>query len=73
MLVFKELHYQFKLEVRMQSKNTVTIVHAMAGMCCMQNYKCVIWYTDVGHTLKHCIINGTYGANTETVRYMLLF
>ena len=28
-------HYKFKPEVRMQSKNTITIVHVMAGMCGM--------------------------------------
>ena len=34
-IVFKALHYKFKLEVRMQFKNAITIVHAMVGMCSM--------------------------------------
>ena len=29
----KILHYIFQPEVRMQSKNTITIVHVMSGMC----------------------------------------
>ena len=31
-IVFKVLHYKFKPEVRMQSKNVITIVHSMSGM-----------------------------------------
>ena len=37
----------------MQSKNVITIVHSMAGMCGMYNYMCVIWNTDVGLMLKY--------------------
>ena len=37
----------------MQSKNAIAIVHVMTGMCGMYNYMCVIWNTDVGHTLKY--------------------
>ena len=39
----------------MQSKNAITIVHTMAGMCGMYNYMCVIWNTDVGRVLKYTV------------------
>ena len=38
----------------MQYKNTITIVHVMAGMRGLKNYMAVIWNTDVGRTLKYC-------------------
>ena len=44
LLVFKVIHYKFKPVVRMQSKNTITIVHVMASMCGM--YKIYVHYLE---------------------------
>ena len=47
-----------KPEVRMQSKNAVTIVHAMVGMCGMHKLyiMCVIWNTDIVRTLEYSVL-----------------
>ena len=37
----------------MQSKNAITIVHVMPGMCGIHKLYVIIWNTDVGHALKY--------------------
>ena len=65
-IVFKVLHYKFKPEVRMQFKNTITIVHVMAGMCGIHKlYVCYLEHRRWTHV--EVIVNSTSGSNTDTV------